>query len=221
MLFPSQGSALHRRSYLAQHVGASILKDQNPQIIVEIDRGFLTQLLDSPSRDEVKRLAERHAAGGSMAGVLLYFIVSLAQNRPQDASVLKAIDLYISLIKREPEDRTRPHSPAFVKGRWTVYKPVSHFWAASHSVAQHYPDFDHEEVPHEVFLDFLGLSEWFRGQGESIVARAQAKKHGPVLNPSETYRLPDNLEIPLMEADLPIGSEAAAILTRYRAPKRL
>ena len=156
-----------------------------------------------------------------MSGVLLYFIVGLSQHRPKDASVLKAVELYASFAESDAQDRDLPRSPAFIKDKWAVYKPVSHFWAASHTMGQHLPNFDHEEVPHEIFLDFLGLSEWYRRQGESIVARAQAKKHGPVLNPSETYRLPDNLDVPLIEADLPIGQEVAAILANYRAPKKI
>ena len=221
MLFPSSDSAKHRNSYIACHVGEHILKDRNPNILVEIDRGFLTGLLDSPSREEIKKLAELHSGGGSMAGALLYFIVGLSQKRPKDASVLKAVELYTSFADSDTEGRDLPHSPAFIKDKWATYKPVSHYWAASHTMRQHLPDFEHEEAPHEIFIDFLGLSEWFRMQGESIVARAQAKWHGPVLNPAETYRLPDNLDVPLIEADLPIGPEAEKILAKYQAPKKI
>ena len=222
MLFPTEdaSSAKQRRAYMAIHVAEVLLgKAKTPGSLVTINRQFFADLLDSPSKEEVEQLAKRHSRAGMVAGFLLSLIASLYPVRPSDASVLKAVEIANHLL----EGHDLPSSPAYLLRQWSLFRPVAHLWAAFLFMRQTFPGFDPEEAPFPLFIEFLSLGEDLRKQGEGIVARGQAQKHGPVLDPLRTFKLPADFIPTDSWTFVPKDpSEAVSeILKNYRAPKKL
>jgi hypothetical protein len=154
---------------------------------------------------------------------VLHWVAMLSNHQPQHASVLKAVEIVCYQAERYNLDHPPvAASPAFIKGQWSHFKPVAHLWCAAWASLRQAPSFTLIGIQAEALLDFLGAAEWFRREGERIVARGQAKTHGPVLNPSETWIPPPDIQVSEMEAVLgPPAPEILEVLRKYRAPKKI
>lgn len=215
MLFPRDASA--RDQFLALNTFEKILKLKARKATVPIS--FLRHLADAPSRNDYDELVGQRAVAGLIAGRLLIHVASMADHHPQHASVLKAVELSSHFLA---QDKELPSSPASIKKYWSHYRDISPFWAAHWIYTEQAPGRELADEPEETLLGFLGIAEWFRKRGESIIARGQAEKHGPVLDPKKTWKLPQDLEADDIEVLIGQPTELTMeILRRYRAPKRI
>jgi hypothetical protein len=222
MLYPLEVERQQRLYFIASKIAEKGLELQpDPDGDVTINRQFLENLLNAPSREEIDRSVQQRSGSGIIAGSILYGVVLLHQHRPKDASVSKAIDAFIALAKSHGS--TPPLSLSHVKTQWSLYKPVAAMWAAVLLMSDLAGGaLDIETMPEAAFVVLLSTCEYFREMGESIVARGQAIKHGPVLDKRENYRFPSDLHLDSFEAALPPpGPEMIQALKAYRAPQRI
>jgi hypothetical protein len=220
MFYPSADMAAQREGFMACKLAERALLRQPDQYgNLSISHAWLKALLNAPSLKDVEHSLQRRN-GGILAGLILYVVVQMYQHRPKDASIAKATDAVMSLSDPIPNF---PLSRAHVKEQWRIYKPVSALWASLlylHSFPGE-PLEDLDQMSPNRFGLFLEIAEFFRKNGETIVAQ-RAEKFGPVLDGSSMWRFPEDLIIPdFSELLLPDPTdELIETIRKYRAPKR-
>lgn len=214
MLFPGDEARRERILTLAMAEDA-VYGGTDPALI---SREFLVKLLDLPSREHLGAEIEQLSVQALFATRILQYIISLHHHASRHASVRKGAALAVHFGNRNP-GLVAATSRAHVLKHWGQFRPVAHLWCALFNVKSEEPLFQLFGLQEAPLLQFLGTAEWFRRQGESIVAR-RAEKHGPVLDPAETWVPPVDLSLP--EVELEPGApteETLAALRAYRAPK--
>lgn len=177
-------------------------------------------LASAPSLNEVLARGAARACGGSVAGEMLLFLLTCARYHPEHVSVKKAVYIQGFVLDGAVNGYGKEvtSNPSKIKEWWSQFRPVAHLWAAfeiwQKDLAQ-----ARELSPAEGLMGFLSIAEALRKEAESCFARAQRLRHGPILDPTETWRVSPELELEnwwLTSGPLP---EAALQLLREREKK--
>lgn len=214
------GSSLEQRGYSAEEIDR-----EWPTILSRgadrhgiLPRSLVQALDTAPSREALEARIRDSTARGVVIGEMLLTIITCARHHPAHVSVRKAI----YLIRRALKDgRIKPGavpgtSDAFLLREWKRLNPVAHLWAAAINVSEG-PDLEDCSTL-TVDREFLARAEALRLLGEQCFGRGQRRKHGPVLDPSKTWRMPRDLELPRVRLKTqPLPERALAWLAEYHA----
>ena len=180
-----------------------------------------------PSVAGISRGAQYQGYLGFVAGQTLLFVLRCATHRPEDASVRKAIHIMGPALEREArlQERKFPASTAKLWDGWGKYKSVCHLWAALHILGEGENGLNPENLEFllnpETLLEFLGTAEILRGKGEKHFAPPRRTKALPLLAPNETWKAPDNLNLPHIAFEPPpLFTHELEWLAEYRAPTK-
>lgn len=195
MYFP--GNELRRRQYVAA-VRASVTANSRMQLDeisgqvegVTLPAEDLATLLNGPSFSDLKREANALYAGGLIAGVMLRTTLSCAVHHRNLMGVNKAACIVGRMLR---ESGFANLGESKIKEKWSYFRPVAHLWAALICLEERLASGQVEE--------FLGLAEAYRAMGEGVFVPRSHK--GPVLDPSQTWRIPPELAIQAVELSVP------------------
>lgn len=206
---------LQRLQYLAVLIARACI--ENPKS--HFPRSLIPVLMDAPPGKKILETVAQTGNSGDMAAEVLSRVLRCSVHHPKHASVLKAVEVVSKLRQREKRRGAKlSASSAKILREWKEYKSVAHLWLTLAAFRQ-------QKAPNpldprnELLIPFLGMSEALRMQGEGVFAHGQRARGKPVLDPSRTWRTPDNL--PLPETPLspePLSANELAILEAYRAP---
>ena len=178
-----------------------------------------------PSVAGISRAAKYQGYLGWIAGQILIFVLRCATHKPEDASLHKAIHIMGPALEREArlQERKFPASTAKLWDGWGKYKSVCHLWAALHILGEGENGLNPENLEFllnpENLLEFLGTAEFLRSKGENHYARPGHDKAQPLLAPHETWKAPDNLNLPHIAFEAPpLFKHELDWLAEYQAP---
>ena len=181
---------------------------------LRMDEHAFAEIATLPSVSTVmKRAVDAAGFAGHTAGDILLYVLAAASDRPADATLRKARYL---LERRNAGDKSRrgkvrPASPAAIKAAWGAYRSVAHFYAAINLQRQR------NDLPLTYFEDMPMLltgAECLRRRGEAFKPPGSAT---PVLRPDETWRIPQNLKLPVVDIVLEgIDEWSTTRLEEYR-----
>lgn len=184
---------------------------------------MLKVLASAPSADDVFARAYNTSFYGAIVGDMLLFILGCAQHCPRHMSINKAafVQSKILIGAKDQAGNLLHYGLATVRTAWGKFRPVAHLWAAyriwqiDHKEAPDLSPFEPDGLP-----NFLAAAEELRRLGTSTFARAQKLRHGPILNPAETWRTPSGLCLPSVTLTCsPPSQRALTYLREYRAAK--
>lgn len=192
---------------------------------VTIDLADQVELVASAHLDRLPEVLAKRTAAGRAAGDILQHLVAFAAHVPEHASVHKATYVVCQQLKESSAQgrRKTPASRSWARTAWSQFKCVSHLWAAFLNFGElakeaGMPDLHIVEASPEALFYFLTISEWYRHQGESILPQSQVI---PTLDPTVTWKVPDDLILPELELSLSASPRTIEVLRRYRAPKHV
>ena len=147
----------------------------------------------------------------AVTGDILLFLLRCAQHHPEYMSVERAVFL-MQRVYRDFADRNG--NPAncgasTIKNAWAAHRPAAHLCAAFRMFLEEGKLSDDFVTDPQALLEFLAVSEHFRDLGQSFFASRQEVRHGPILDPSTTWRCPRFPELTRIEfeaAPLPKGT---------------
>ncbi len=178
-----------------------------------------------PSVAGISREAKYQGYLGWIAGQILIFVLRCATHRPEDASLRKAIHIMGPALEREArlQKRPFPSSNAKLWDGWGKYKSVCHLWAALHILGEGENGLNPENLEFllnpENLLEFLGTAEFLRSKGERHYAPPRRTKAQPLLAPNETWKAPENLNLPHIAFGAPpLFKHELDWLAEYQAP---
>jgi len=155
---------------------------------------LIGEALSSPPSADMDEEARRRAACGSIVGEILTDALTCAKHHPEYFSIENSIRLRERIYsdREEHEDARLPRKRSALYRTWGTFRDVAHLWAASNLGVTK----GEEWSPVGDMLKFLAVAELTRKAAESTFARAQGRKHGPILDPSKTWRTPPDLALP-------------------------
>ena len=135
---------------------------------ISVNGRITLNLADAPdARESVKAAAEVSAVGGSLAGIMLGWMVFRAE-QPATRAQVSLGDAFRMVDEAYRKHRQRGGGIENLKRHiWPRFRPVAHLWAALHV-------WNDREVPIETrmtgrdFHQFLMAAEWLRRKGESL-----------------------------------------------------
>ncbi len=171
----------------------------------KLSRRMLSKMLNAPPYMEIlgEALERRQAAFNT--GEMLLYLICCAQYNPEHATITKAALLRSWDLKghQDADGRQVGRKRSKLIRDWATFKPVAHLWAAFRLCEeQGFEESGFVLVPGSE-TNFLAVAEEVRRLGEKCFARAQASKHGPALNPAETWRSPPDLPLPSVTYEIP------------------
>ncbi|NJL26713.1 MAG: hypothetical protein HC897_01990 [Thermoanaerobaculia bacterium] len=163
-------------------------------------------------------------SSGCAAGDILRFALSCADHPSEwPVSVRQSAKMVAESYEqaRYPSGKHVRAGERTILATWEKYKSVAHLWAAFRCWLDDLRK-DPAVTPWEPsrLPNFLGLAEAFRQRCEMIFAPAQKLKRDPILNPSETWRLPPDLRVPVWELRFDPPSYPGRAETRSSRPRR-
>lgn len=167
---------------------------------------------------------QSNISSGCAAGDMLRFALSCADHPSEwPVSVRQSAKMVAESYEqaRYPSGKHVRAGERKILAAWKKYKSVAHLWAAFRCWLDDLRK-DPAVTPWEPsrLPNFLGLAEAFRQRCEMIFAPAQKLKRGPILNPSETWRLPPDLRVPVWELRFDPPSYPGRAETRSPRPRR-
>ena len=120
--------------------------------------GILWHLKQAPKRVWQDGLAR--APRAALSGLVLLYLLRLAQHHPERCSLEHAKSLVVGFAPRKDE----PVSDSLVHKSWAEFKTVSHLWAAMTMMAE---DKSFPGMRNEDWTAFLGVAESLRETAES------------------------------------------------------
>ncbi len=182
---------------------------------------LLKDLISAPSYDAVLQRAIASNLDGAVAGEILKLLFRYAEHAPEHASVRKAIHVVTQSLAGACDRNGRKvnSSRASITRAWSKFRPVAHLWAAFRFWEIELGKDPEWALAPDSLLGFLAVAEQFRKMGvRTLPPGDQAIKHGPILDPTTTWRVPPDLELPdvSLESDL-LPGEISRDLEKYRA----
>ena len=150
----------------------------------------LTVMLNGPSFSDLSREANSLHTGGLIAGLMLRTILSCAVHHRDLMGVNNAARIVGKMLR---ESGFADLGESKIKEKWSYFKPVAHLWAAL-------IDFEERLAPGQV-EEFLGGAEAYRAMGERVFVPRSHR--GPILDPSQSWRIPPGLTIQVAELSVP------------------
>jgi hypothetical protein len=154
---------------------------------------------------------------GELASDILVFNLVCAKDHPQLVGVKRCI---FALSTAKMSERS-------LMTRWTVYRSVAHLWAAVWLWNGSSPWYSKDDIDvtwvkdQSARLQFLAMAEQLRLMGENTFAHGQRSRSQPILNPSETWKVPPDLILPAVTVKFqPIPAPLLARLKKYRPNAR-
>ena len=219
MLFPND-EARRERFYAVEAV--AFCKQMGRP--TEIPWPVVSALHDAVMEKSFCKAAEKAQRSGETAGLLYRVFLQCMIHHASFASFNAALAATGRLIERykrrktEPSDR--PSSPSVLKQFWSSHKSTAHLWTAAR--------LDQENRDQQGWVDWrinndgltrmLAMSEYLRTLGENYFAHGQKV---PVLDPSETWRPPEELTLPEFSVLIPpLEPEILGYISEDRADRR-
>ena len=176
-------------------------------------------LWDAPSRAEVERLGSARTKRAMNAGGVVFIIRREHDLYLPEPSINSALMTWSDFLRsggkmyRDGETIKRS-SKSLIRRDFNEFRSVAHLWAAAVYFAYEHPAGSVGIVkPHDAMFEnlefFLAVSEDYREFGESWAA-ARSKDPVPVLNESETWKVPkSDCPYTLPHVDLVYGESSS------------
>jgi hypothetical protein len=209
-----------REEFLVSGVVRTLLElsdeEKRNKVLKAAAVGFIPVLWRSPDPDTIIRRAVSYAGSSWVAGEMLLFMLSVAIHHPEhEVSPTKAVYTLSQVL--EGGDTFGGESAA-VKERtlwkaWGRFKSAAHFVAIRQFVLQEY-----QEATPDLFMSLATLSvealSLYLSGAEYL--RRLGEQH-QILDPAETWRVPEGLDLPVSEITLPpLPEQHLRVLTTYR-----
>lgn len=153
----------------------------------------------------------------SVADILIINLIC-ARHQPALIGVKRAIS---TLSSDRRGNRT-------LLGFWGDYQSVAHLWASAlhwsgKSTFSWESELDREWIKDPAGkLRFLAMAEAFRTMGENTYAHGQKRRRNPspLLDPSQSWRVPEDIALPSVSIDLPEPQEGLVKALKAYSPSR-
>lgn len=189
-------------------------------------------LADAKTFDQQQKDIQALFVRGYLVGEVLALICFKSQYDPASASRNKA--QYLQRLCLEDAARANPRmswpkSERSQHQSWREFSPVAHLWAglilfsqwesgSSEDASFRVLGFRHDEIP-----QLLGFAEYFRKIGEKFEPTGQRptaeSPSKTVLDPEETWKCPEDLEIPEVDLEFTPSEETVSLLDQYNYVK--
>ena len=215
------------REELIASIIARATFEPDPDEDLTLPGPFYAAISRAPPYQRVLDRASKSRFGGEVAGDMLLFILTCAEHAPEHASVRKA-----AFVQRERlisgEDGSKNYGRSTVLREWQRFKPAAHLWAAlllsQRDEEGRFRLFSQSDEPSEDdLITFLSLAEEIRRRAENLPALRQGQEENPILDPSSTWRTPNDLRLHRVElGSPPLDPWTKQVLSQYRVrtPKR-
>lgn len=185
----------------------------------------------APFKQQVKDFRAWYIRG-FLVGEVLAYICCQAQIDPASASRNKA--QYLQRMNLEAASETGPTPGVPISERsqhesWKVFSPSAHLWTAMFLLSCGESDdpgklkFGTLMLKHDDIPRLLGYAEFFRKIGETLVPKGQRPTaNSPcssVLDPEDTWKPPEDLEVPEVELDLFFDDAMSSLFGQYNYAK--
>jgi hypothetical protein len=230
MHFPR--SAERRREFYAVSWAHAIRSKETGSNKFSLTTESFEVLADARPREQVMHDVRERFLRGILVGEILALICCHAQQDPTSASRNKAQNLQRTALKMaaktDPSLRL-PSSEGTQHTNWRRFSPVAHLWAglilASNCGCGESDIFDFRNFQfgyHDI-PQLLGLAESFRRFGEQFKSAGQRPTADSplktVLDPNQTWKCPDDLDIPEIELELDFDGDMSWLLDQYNYTK--
>ncbi|MFZ5586683.1 MAG: hypothetical protein ACOZHQ_12215 [Thermodesulfobacteriota bacterium] len=152
--------------------------------------------------------AKERVTKGEITGNVIRHILYMAQHRPEDVSVNKAVYLCEKDLELgEAASGLVGISRRAIWDSWKTYKPVSHLWGAV-SIWESVCDPDHPFSwfqLHKLFFPFLNVAKWVQDKVTTLYPRGKAD---PILDVASIYTLPGELSYESFDAPILISHDS-------------
>ena len=179
-------------------------------------------LVSAPSAEDTIARMGSNMFGGAVTGDMLLYMLRCAEHHPKHLSVRKAAYAMARTLLGSTDRAGNPvnYGLSTVKNSWGKYRSVAHLWAAYRLWQAEDQPSEFSPVDPEGVVGFLAISEELRRRGQACFARSQKLKHGPILDPSITWRPPFDLALPSATLDnSPLPEETLDWLEEYSCGK--
>lgn len=182
---------------------------------LELLAPFIPALVRALPPPQIWHQASRHGGNSWMAGEILLFLLSSTIHHPElQVTPTKAIHSLAGLMRGAPTFGGDPVSVGIRRfwQSWSRFKSVAHFHAVRQILWQHATDAavalqKMADLTAERLVEYLALAR---------ALSAEAFKYG-ILVPSETWTIPDSLELPPAQiGSPPLPEVALAALAAYQ-----
>lgn len=219
MLFPND-EARREQFYAIEAVGLY----KQTGVPTEIPWAVASALHDAVLEKNFDEDTEKARRSGETVGLLYRVFLQCMIHHDSFASLNAALAVTGRLVERfkcrktEPPDR--PSSPSTLKQFWSSHKSVAHLWTAARLDQENR---DQQgwigwRINNDGLTRMLAMSEYLRTLGENYFAYGQTT---PALDPSETWRPPEELALPEFSVFIPpIEPEILDEIAKVRAARR-
>jgi len=190
-------------------------------------------LLHAKPPEEQPKDFRRRYLRGMMVGEVLLITCYQIQNDSAAASRNKAQYLQREGLDASVEKHLRMRLPKSDRAQhesWRLFSSVAHLWAALKLLMSYHDTDDSEPLGIFEFRgafddipQLLGIAECFRKIGEKFVSEGQRptteSPSTTVLDPEETWKCPEELEIPDVDFDFAPSDEMTTLLDQYNYAK--
>ena len=230
MNFPR--SLERQTEYYAASWARVITSREIPPDRMSMSPGAVTLLANASPFEQQQKDVQNRFIRALQVGETLALVCCMIQNDPSSASRNKA--QYLQRKNLDAEVEADPslkltRSERSQHENWREFSPVAHLWAGllvfSHEGVTDSNDVTVEKfkVKHDDIPRMLGLAEFFRKIGETFVPAGQRPtEKSPsttILDPDETWKCPEELEIPTVDLDLLFDDDMSWFLSQYNYSK--
>lgn len=193
MLFPTRPD-LREVHFVREVVEQELMSRETGDTPVNLPAWMLRTLLDSPGKDETKRLAAEATKRGTVAGDLLALIYVMEAQNVNEPSFGKAVEHYkgFALGLKYGDGEALKYSEQTLRNYFDEFASVAHLWAAFRLNQGPYA---YTEDPRSVFhspsdlLTFLGIAKDVGRFAESFIPK-RTKPPRPVIDGDILVHIP-------------------------------